>query len=386
MLPEPTVYHALRAEISRAALRHNIRRVRAGAASADVVAVVKADAYGHGAGLVVPVLRAEGVERFAVATLAEAQALRQSVLPAPAPLLVLGAPRPEALAAYAALGLGLVVSSEQVAAELAASGQRPAEVHVKVDTGMHRLGVAPSAAPAVLARLRAAGLAADGLWTHFATADGADVSFVAEQAGRFQAVLDALGDAVPPLVHVQNGPAAVRGLGAVRLPPSARLLVRAGGALYGLASDAALGEAMAAFRPAMRLVADVVHVQTVAAGETVSYGRTWRADRPTRVATLAAGYADGVPRALSGQGEVGIAGRRYAVAGRVCMDMLMVDLGAPDGPGSAVRPGDAAVIWGPGGPSAAEAAEAAGTMAYELTAGLTGRVARVPAERFAVLS
>ena len=382
MLPEPIVHHALRAEISRAALRHNLGRIRARAAGAEVLAIVKADAYGHGVATVVPVLRSEGVERFAVATLAEALHLRQTFARKPVPLLVLAAPRPEQFGHYAAYGLGAVVSSEDAAADLVAPGQRPAELHVKVDTGMHRLGVPPAAVPSVLSTLRDADLTVDGLWTHFATADAADASFVAEQTERFQAVLDALGAGVPPLVHVLNGPAAVRGLGGLRVPSGARPLVCAGGALYGLASDPALAGPMADFQPAMRLVADVVHVQTVGAGETVSYGRTWRAERPTRIATLAVGYADGVPRALSNRGSVGIAGRLWPVAGRVCMDMLMVDLGDPDGPGGTVAPGDSAVVWGPGGPSVADAADAAGTMAYELTAGLAGRVARVQVERF----
>ena len=366
---------SLRAEIDLPAVRHNLGVVRARAAGADVLGVVKADAYGHGAVAVSRLLRAQGVERLAVATLDEAAELREAGLDGP--LLVFGAPRPRQLGLYRALGLELTVSSVEIATALAeaAPDARPPRVHLKVDTGMHRLGVPPEAAPETLARLRAAGLDVVGLWSHLATADGADPAFAAEQARRFQAVLDAVE--APPLVHLLNGPAAMRGLGALRLPPGARGVVRAGGALYGLASDAALAAAHAELRPAMRLVSDVVHLQTVAPGETVSYGRAWRADRPTRVATLAAGYADGVPRALSNGGRVGIGGRLWPIAGRVCMDMLMVDLGDPDGPGGAVALGDEAVLWGPGGPTAEAQAARAGTIAYELTAGLTGRVARV---------
>jgi alanine racemase len=127
----------------------------------------------------------------------------------------------------------------------------------------------------------------------------------------------------------------------------------------------------------MRLVTRVVHVQTVDPGESVSYGRTWTAREPTRIATVAAGYGDGLPRSLSSTGAVGIANRLYPIAGRVCMDMLMLDLGAPGGQGADVRVGDEAVLFGPGGPSALDAAAAAQTIAYALTSGLTARVPRV---------
>ena len=182
-----------------------------------------------------------------------------------------------------------------------------------------------------------------------------------------------LGADAPPLVHVANGPAHVR-LPALTSRPA---LARLGGVLYGLDSDPAMSGATEGLRPAMRLVARVVHLQTVAPGESVSYGQTWTARRPTRVATLGVGYADGLPRALSNRGTVGIGGEAFPVAGRVCMDMTMVSLGDPDGPGAAVRVGDDAVLFGPGGPSAEAQADAAGTISYALTSGLTSRVARI---------
>jgi alanine racemase len=335
------------------------------------MAVVKADAYGHGAAQVARALGEEGVGWLAVATVPEAVALREAGVGGR--LLVLAAPRPAFLAAYERHGLDVVVSSAEVADAVAAHGGG-LRAHVKVDTGMHRLGLAPDAAPDAVRSLGAApGVEVVALWTHLATADAADPSFALAQTRRFDGVLAALGSDAPPLVHVRNGPSVVR------LPPltSRPALVRLGGVLYGLASDPAMTPAMGGLRPAMRLVADVVHLQTVAPGESVSYGRTWTAERPTRVATLAAGYADGVPRALSGGGWVGVGGARCPVVGRVCMDMLMVSLGRPDGPGAAVRLGDPAVLFGPGGPTAEEAAAAAGTISYELTSGLTERVAHV---------
>ena len=364
----------LRAETDLDAVRHNVRWLRERADGDGVVAVVKANAYGHGAVPVTRALQGEGVERFAVATLAEAVELREAGVDGR--VLVFAAPLDGHLPAYERYGLEATVSSTEVARAVA--GRGGVAVHVKVDTGMHRLGVAPEDGAATVRALQAAGVRVEAVWTHLATADGDDAGFALEQVRRFDGVLRDLGADAPPLVHVRNGPAVVR------LPPltSRPALVRLGGVLYGLASDPAMLPDMGApggggLRPALRLVARVVHVQTVAAGESVSYGRTWTARRPTRVATLAAGYADGVPRALSNRGEVGIDERRYPVAGRVCMDMMLVDLGAPDGPGAAVGRGDEAVLFGRGGPTAEEAAAAAGTISYELTCGVAGRVARV---------
>lgn len=369
--PEPL----LRAEVSAGALRHNLAALRARASEAEPVGVVKADAYGHGVGLVAPWLRAEGVAWLAVATLAEGAALREAG--DSGRVVVLGAPLPAQLPAYARLDLDACVTSPDLAEAVAASGL-PLRVHVKVDTGMHRLGIAPEAVAPALARLAGApGVTVEALWTHLATADAADASFADEQLARFERVLDALGDAAPPAVHVENGPAFVRALASGRFV-GRRSLARLGGALYGLASDPAVGGAMRGLRPVMRLVTRVVHVQTVAAGESVSYGRTWTAGAPTRVATLSGGYADGLPRAMQPGAEVGVAGRHVPVVGRVCMDMLMVALGpAGDAWAASVAPGDEAVVWGRGGPSAEATAAACGTIAYELTAGLTARVPRV---------
>lgn len=370
-MTDPAPPHAVRAETDLDAIRHNVRVLAERAGADEVMAVVKADAYGHGAVPVTRALRDEGVGRFAVARVREAVELREAGIDDP--ILVFAAPLDADLAAYERYDLEATVSSAAVADSVV--GRGGLRVHVKVDTGMHRLGVAPEDAAATVRLLQAApGVAVEAVWTHLATADGDDTGFALEQVRRFDGVLRDLGDDVPAWVHVRNGPSVVR------LPPltsGRRALARLGGVLYGLASDPAMHHDMEGLRPALRLVAPVVHLQTVAPGESVSYGRTWTAERPTRIATVAAGYADGVPRALSNRGEVGIGGRRYPIAGRVCMDMLLVDLGEPDGSGAAVARGDDAVVFGRGGPSAEEAAEAAGTMAYELTCGINARVSRV---------
>ena len=366
----------LRAEISLGALRHNARQTVALARGADVMAAVKADAYGHGAALVARTLADEGVPRFSVANVVEGARLRESGIREP--ILVLGAPLTEALPAYARYGLDVTVASSETADAVVAAAHAHGLLvaHVKVDTGMHRLGLDPAEVGSVLQALGASeNVRVDGLWTHFATVADA---FLDDQLDRFDAVVQRLvadGVAVPPLVHVAN-------TGALLTAPrsvAGRQIVRAGGALYGLVSDRLLAGA-ADLRPVMRLVGRVVQVKTVAAGESVSYGRTWRATGPTVVATVGAGYGDGVPRGLSNRGCAGIDGRLYPVAGRVCMDMLLLDLGHPDGTGARVRAGAEAVLFGPGGPSALDVADAAGTIAYDLTCRLTLRVPRVAVE------
>ncbi len=363
---------ALRAEVDLGAIRHNVRQLAARRHD-EVVGVVKANAYGHGAVPVARTLVEEGVGRLAVATVPEAVTLREAGVEAR--ILVLAAPLADFLGAYEAWGLEAVASSADVA-EAMARRAFAQKVHVKVDTGMHRIGVAPPEAARVVRQLQTAGVPVEAVWTHLATADAPDPGFAFEQVKRFDGVLRDLGPDAPPFVHLGNGPAHVR------LPPltSRPALVRLGGVLYGLDSDAAMAPATADLRPAMRLVTRVLHLQTVPPGESVSYGRTWVAEHPTRIATLGVGYADGLPRSLSNRGEVGIGGARYPVAGRVCMDMTMVALGDPDGPASAVRVGDEAVLFGTGGPRVEALAEAAGTMAYELTAALTGRVRHVYAD------
>jgi alanine racemase len=340
---------------------------------ADLLAVVKADAYGHGA---VPVTRAlldEGVRRFAVANVPEGIELREAGITAP--VLVLGAPLPEYLPAYGRYDLQITVSSADVARDVveAAGLAGPLTVHVKVDTGMHRIGVRPEELADAIRGLREApGVTVEGILTHFANVDR---TFTLQQLARFEAALAALGDAAPARRHVSNSgtllhvPESVIGFTDARV----------GGALFGLVSDRVDTAEVAGLRlrPAMRLVSRVVHLQEVEAGESVSYGRTWIADAPTRIATVAAGYGDGLPRSLSRDGFVGIGQRQYPIAGRVCMDMLMVDVGAPAGAGAEMRVGDEAVLFGPGGPTALQAASAAETIAYALTSGLTARVPRV---------
>ena len=363
------------AHVDLGAVRHNLGVIRRRAEGAAIIGIVKADAYGHGALRVAETLRSEGVTHFAVATVAEGVALRRGGIDGD--ILVFAAPLPHQIPAYAEHDLAVTASSMETADVIVRSGL-PLRVHVKVDTGMHRIGVRAEDTRAVLDVLRRGdAVEVVGIWTHFATSDsvsGADAAFVQQQMRQFQTAIDAAAeigfDECP--IHLANS-------GALWFVPDSvreRAFVRAGGLLYGLPSSAGLAEHATEVRPAMRLTTRVVHRQLVPRGDTVSYGRTWKAERPTYVATLPIGYADGLPRTLSNQGLVGIDGHLFPVAGRVCMDMTMVDLGAVGDAGEQVRVGDEVVVFGAGGPSAFEQANRSGLMAYVMTTGLTARVPR----------
>lgn len=365
------------AEISLPNLRHNVRVLQELAESADLMAVVKADAYGHGAERVASVLREEGVRHFAVARVPEAVALRQTGFEER--LLVLEAPLPGHLPAYAEYDLEVTIPSRAVA-EAAIEVTRtagPLRVHVKTDTGMGRLGMSPAELPTVVDLLqKEPRITLASLWTHLATADepGEGLTFAREQLSRFREVLRKVEGAAER-VHVANtGALLTLGESLRAFRPS---LVRAGIGLYGLASIEPLARE-AGLRPAMRFTSRVTHLKTLAAGETVSYGRTWRAEEPTRVATVGAGYADGYFHYLSNRAEVGIGGHRFPVIGSVCMDMFMVNLGpsGETGPGAEVEIGDEVVLFGPGGPSAFEVACWAETIPYEVCCAVSKRVPR----------
>lgn len=360
-----------RAELDLDALRHNARLARRLAGGASVMAAVKADAYGHGIEHVVPALRGEGVSAFGVANVAEGVELRD--LGVTETILVFADPVEDQLPECASHRLDVTVGQASTASAVVRS-DLDLSVHVKIDTGMHRLGFAPSeAAEALRCLTDAPHVDVVAAWTHLATADEEDASFALQQIGELDSVLRQSGFANMP-THVANS-------GALQRLPEAvqgRRFVRPGGLLYGLPASRTVAGGFEG-RPVMRLVSRVLCVRTVEAGETVSYGRTWRASEATLVATVAGGYGDGLPRQLSGRGEVAIGEVRYPIAGRVCMDMLMLDLGPPSGPGAGVRAGDEVVLFGGSAPAAIDLADAAETISYALTCGLTGRVVRVPA-------
>jgi len=363
------------ARVNLAAIERNVARLRAGlSGGAGLAAVVKGNAYGHGP---VPAARAAlagGARSLAVATAGEASELRAGGVEAP--VLVMGALSDEelrvALAAEAEVVAWNEPFVERVRAATAGSGGAPVRVHVKLDTGMGRLGTrdfdeAIHVAEGIAASAPALELA--GAMTHFASADE-DPSFTALQLARFGPFVSAMRERWPGLVvHAANSAATLR-------EPSSHFdLVRCGIAIYGCDP---MNEDPAAhgLEPALELTSYVADVKLARAGDSAGYGRRWVASSETWVATVPIGYADGIRRALTNNCDVLIGGRRYPLVGTVSMDNITVEVGVPD----AVRRGDRVTLIGADGPevqTAEDVARRIGTINYEILCGLTPRVPRV---------
>ncbi len=359
------------AEIDLTSIRHNVRGLASALSpGSSICAVVKADGYGHGA---IPVARAcleAGAQFLGVALVDEGIELRRAGFSAP--ILVLGYTGDEGARRAIGWGLPLTVVSIQNARLLAAEAARQGTVaglHLKIDTGMARLGVSPEFAPAAAAEiLNMTGARLDGVCSHFADADSPDGAYAAQQLKRFfDAVsnMERVGIKVP-LRHMANS-------AALLFHPEAHLdMARPGIALYGLRASVDMPSPLP-LKPAMRLLSRVSQIRTVHEGDSVGYGRTYRATGESRIATLPLGYADGLSRALSNRGQVGFASGRAPIAGRICMDQLMVDVTElPD-----VAVGSIATIFGSGGPSIAELADLLGTIDYEIVCAVSKRVPRV---------
>lgn len=345
-----------------------------------LLAAVKADAYGHGADAVARTALAAGADALGVARLDEALALRRAGIDGP--ILVFGTAAATLAPEYAAHGVAASVSDRAEAAALSAHlrpGQR-LELHLELDTGMGRLGLlvqggdperhAARIAAEVAAIQALPGILLQGLATHFPDADRADGGASATQLRILEAALRMLRarGCAPPLVHAANSAGILRGA------VGEGGMVRAGLALYGLdpSPDCA---APITLRPALALKARVLHLKRVPAGTTIGYGRTHRTTAPTVIATVPIGYGDGYPRALSNRGEMLVGGRRVPIAGRVCMDLCMLDLG----PGAEAAVGDEVVAIGAQEGArihAHEVAERAGTISYEIVTALSPRVRR----------
>ncbi|CAN5606885.1 alanine racemase [soil metagenome] len=358
------------ATIDLSALSHNLGRVRQRLQpGVGVMAAVKADAYGHGSAEVARRLAAEGVAWLGVATAEEALSLRRAGVTAS---ILVFSPVYERLEALIDHGVALTVVDESSlgsAAEAADRADRRASVHIKVDTGMGRLGKPPGDVTGLIeAADRDKRVEVQGLWTHFACADDDRPDVTRRQIGAFSELVGALehrGLDIP-LKHAANS-------AAICAFPEAQFdLVRPGIALYGYHSSPFIAGLEPALRPVMTLTAPVTFVKRVRAGAAISYGALWHAPQATTVATVRIGYADGYPRALSGKARVGVHGRLCPVAGRICMDQLMVDVGD-----LGVRVGDRGTRLGGAGPSAEDLGELAGTISYELLTGLGARVRRI---------
>lgn len=359
-------------EIDLEAIRSNVRVMRAAAADgAAFLAVVKANGYGHGA---VPVARAAieaGASMLAVAIPEEGIELREAGIDVP--ILVLGGIEPQAAEAVAACGLTQVVFDEARIRALSEAGVklgRTVNVHLKLDTGMCRIGVRTCEEAAALTALidRLPGIELTGCFTHMATADEDGQAGTIAQIARFERLTAAIASVHPGKItrHAANTASIFR------YPQAHFDMVRGGIALYGYPPMAGVE----GLRPAMRWAAKAVYVKEIQPGDRVSYGGLFEAKRPTKVMTVPVGYADGYRRGLTGKGCVLVRGQRAPILGRVCMDQIMVDVTHIEG----AQAGDEVVLLGAQGSDAIDADEMAawlGTISYEVICSPSARVPRV---------
>jgi alanine racemase len=355
----------IRAVVDTAALRHNLGTIRAYAPGAKVMAVIKANAYGHG--LVATALALADADSLAVARIDEAVQLRGAGVRAPIVLLE-GVFNAEQLAEAARQRFELVVHDPlQLKLLEAHRGPERFVVWIKVDTGMNRLGFRPEAFADALARVRA--LAVPTLeirvMTHLARADERREAMTDNQTNLFDKTLSDAGLAGQQRVATSIGNSA----GILGWPQAQGDWIRPGLALYGVSPFAGELAQQHGLKPAMTLETTVLTVRDVKRGETVGYAGAWRAERDSAIAILAAGYGDGLPRSLGNGTPVLIAGARFPLVGRVSMDMIAVDVTG----GAKVSAGNKAVIWGPELP-VEEIATHAGTIPYELLCGVSQRV------------
>lgn len=358
------------AEIDLAAIQHNTRQVgRLCGPRTTVMAVVKANGYGHGAVPVAQAALAAGATWLAVASVQEGLALRRAGISAP--VLQLGYTPPQALGEAVAAGLSLTIyeaGTLRALQELPLPA--PARLHLKVDTGMHRLGAPPEEAVQLARMVRShPNLQLEAVWTHFASADS-DPAFTREQLATFLEVRDRIRrDGAPRfLSHAANS------AGLLRFPESRLDLVRAGLALYGVSPNPEWSD-LPELRPALSWRTLVTGVHTVPAGGSVGYGRTWTATEPRRVATLAVGYGDGLQRAQSNRGRAIVRGRLAPMVGMVSMDQAALDV--TDIPGVAI--GDVVTLIGRDGGSelsASTVAAAVDTISWEVLCAISARVVR----------
>lgn len=366
------------AEIDLEALRHNYHTI-AGTVSKDcrLMAVIKADGYGHGAVAVARLLSREGVSWFAVSNLEEATQLRQAGISEP--ILILSYTPPTEAARLAELSITQTVISREYGEQLNAEAEKAGvslSVHIKVDTGMSRVGffcregLEGDAAEAVAAVCRLPCLQAEGIFTHFSSADEPDGQAVTEQQyDLFCRVIDrleAMGITFA-LRHCCNSAALMR------FPHMHMDMVRPGIILYGLVPDASLQHQLP-LRPAMTVKSVLSMVKSVPVGTTVSYGRTFVAETPCTLATMPVGYADGLPRSFSGRWQVCVNGQTAPIVGRICMDQCMLDISDIEG---AQVGNEVVLLGGNGSCSAANFATTAGTISYEVVCDIGKRVPRL---------
>jgi alanine racemase len=372
-MTSPRIGRPTFAAIHAAALQHNFALVRARVSpQVKVMAVVKADGYGHGATLVAPIFQALGADWFGVATLDEALELRQAGINKP--ILLLTGAQGRDVATLLEYDISVAVLHREMALDLA-SALRVArlKVHLKVDTGMGRIGVLPCDLPAFLEVLRELpGLVLEGVFSHFANADRVDRPFSDVQLRIFEDAVSTTRAAGfdPPLVHLANS------AGAWARPETHFTMVRPGIVLYGVEPA---GTPMPGLRPVMRMTTQILQIKSLPPEVPVSYGQTFVTQRPSRIAVIGIGYSDGYDRSLSNRGFVLVHGRRAPIVGAICMDLTMIDV--TDVP--AAQLGDEVVLWGEQGGAAIGAKEVGAwqdSVSYEVLTRLGKRVPRLITE------
>ncbi|MDW7679670.1 MAG: alanine racemase [bacterium] len=361
------------AEIDISAIVYNLKQIKKRVSPARVMAVVKADGYGHG---VIPVARAAisaGVDCLGVALVEEATELRAAGIDHP--VLVFGGAFENQLELFVDYDLELTVYTESIAqtcSRIAQSRNRILDVHVKVDTGMGRVGVPFEAAPSFVEWLsQLKNIRLKGIYTHFATSDEKDKKYASLQLNRFNKVLASvrLKGIEIPIKHAANS-------GAILDLPQAYLdMVRPGVMMYGYYPSPETSQSIA-IKPAMTFKSKVCFIKNVAQNTSISYGRKYITPSSTRIATIPVGYADGYNRLLTNQGIVTIRGKKFPIVGRVCMDLIMADLGDDQ----TIEINDEVILFGPQSRNAftvEEICQKIGTIPYEVTCWISKRVPRV---------
>jgi len=360
------------AEIHLDNLVHNLEEIRKKVVPADVMCVVKADAYGHGAVPVTRRLVREGVTNFAVARLAEALELRNAGIEEN--ILIFGSLFPDEMEHAFVNGFQVTITDNadiDTAMEIAKRRSLYSRVHLNIDTGMGRVGIPyDQAQSAIIKLVNIDQIKLEGIYTHFATSDEKDKGYSRLQISRFNSVLDGLLNQLPykPIIHTANSGAILD------LPETKFDMVRAGISLYGHYPTTETSESIP-LKQVMTLKTHVGLLRRIKKGNSISYGRRFTADKDTTVAVLPIGYADGIHRAMTNNADVLINGKLYPVVGTVTMDQIMVNVG-----NDPVSIGDKAVFWGDtpqGSLQATEVAHRIGTISYELCCSITKRVPRV---------
>ncbi|HHV59797.1 MAG TPA: alanine racemase [Clostridiaceae bacterium] len=365
------------AEINLDNIAHNVREIRRITDSkAEIMAAVKADAYGHGVFEVVRTLIQNGVSRLAVSMLDEAIQLRKDGIKVPILILSYTDPkRAEEILEYNVTQTVFSFDLAQALSQAAVKMQREVRIHIKVDTGMSRVGFMPgySAVENVVAISKLPGIVVEGLFTHFSSADEEDESYTVMQFDRFLSIINELSriGVHIPVKHAANSAATIK------YPYMHLDMVRPGILLYGLYPSGETDQTKLDLKPAMTLKANVILVKNVEKDTCISYGRTFKTQRESRIATLPIGYADGFSRVLSNKARVLVNGEFAPVVGTICMDQCMIDVTELK---SEVKVGDEVVVFGTQGSNkitVEEVASLMGTINYEVICIIGKRIPRV---------